>query len=286
MECDHCFVWGSPKARGVFTLEQIRSILTEADTLGTVDSVFFEGGEPFLYYPILVKSVVEALDLGFSVGILSNCYWASSKEDAKLWLLPIAEAGDIDLGLSSDLYHAEHWQIEEVENAVKAAKDLNMKVGILAIEYPKAKTPCPSEIQGAKVGSYELMYKGRAVSKLADEADKKHWREFTKCPHEELEDPQRIHIGPKGFVHVCQGIAIGNAWQKPFSKIITKYDPQENPVLKTLIRGGPVALVERFNLPHTEVYADACHLCYEARCLLRERYGDILGPDEMYGISE
>jgi len=268
----------------VFSIKQIKNILAEAKKLGTVDCVSIEGGEPFLYYPIMVKAVEEAVTLGFRVEVLSNCYWASCPEDARLWLLPMAKY--VELSLSSDLYHGESWQIEEVKNAVKAANGLNMKVEILAIKYPKAESSCPSEIEGAKVGLYDLMYKGRAASKLAEEADKKPWREFTECPYEELVDPERVHIGPLGYVHVCQGISIGNAWQKPFSKIISEYDPYENPILEPLVRGGPVALVEKFGLPHDEFYADACNLCYAARCLLRKKYPDILGPNEMYGEFE
>lgn len=286
LECDHCFVWGSPKAKGVFTLKQIKNILTEAKKLGTVNYVSTEGGEPFLYYPIMVKAVKQAVNLGFHVEILSNCYWATCPEDAVEWLLSIAEAEDVELSLSSDLYHGESWEIEEVRNAVKAANTLNMKVGVIAVKYPNAEAPGPSEIEGAKVDSWELMYRGRAFSKLAEKASKKPWREFTKCPYEDFTNQERVHIDPFGHVHVCQGISIGNAWQKPFSKIIEGYSPYENPILEPLIRGGPAALVEKFNLPHDEVYADACHLCCAARCMLRKRYPDILVPNQMYGELE
>jgi len=286
LECDHCFVWGSPKARGVFTIKQIKKILTEAKKLGTVDSISLEGGEPFLYYPIMIKAVEEATKLEFRVEVLSNCYWASCPEDAVEWLLPMAKAKNVELSLSSDFHHGESWEIEEVKNAVKAANELSMKVGILSIEYPKAEAPCPKEIEGAKVGLSELTYKGRAASELTPGAEKKAWREFTKCPYEELVDPKRVHVDPLGYVHVCQGISIGNAWQKPFSKIIGEYDPYENPILEPLIRGGPVALVEKLGLPHDGFYADACHLCYVARCMLRKKYPSVLAPDEMYGKFE
>jgi len=82
LECDDCFVWGSPKAKGTFTLKQIRNILTEAKKLETVNFVSIEGGEPFLYYPIMIKTLQEAVNLGFHVEILSNCYWATCPEDA------------------------------------------------------------------------------------------------------------------------------------------------------------------------------------------------------------
>ena len=286
LECDHCFVWGKPQAKGVFTLKQIRSILAEIKKLKAVNYVSIEGGEPFLYHPIMVNAAEEAVNCGFHVEILSNCYWATCIEDAVVWLAPIAKTKDVELTLGSDLYHGESWDTDLVRNAVKAAKALNIKVGILAVKYPDAKTPCPSKVEEAKVDLWEIMYRGRASEKLATKANKKSWREFTKCPYENFEKQTRVHVDPFGYVHVCQGISIGNAWQKPFSRIIEEYNPHENPILEPLIHGGPVALIEKFNLPHDAAYADACHLCFAARCLLREKYPDILTPDQMYGENE
>jgi len=257
--------------------------LAEAKKLGTVKYISIEGGEPFLYYPIMVKTAKEAVSYGFHVEILSNCYWATCSEDAVEWLLPIAEIKDVELSPSSDLYHGDNWETAEVINAVKAAKILNMKVGINAIKCPDSAVPCPNMIEGAKVDLSELMYKGRAYSKLIEKASKKPWHEFTKCPYENFTKQERVHVDPLGYVHVCQGIAIGNAWQKPFSKIIKEYNPYENPILEPLVQGGPVALVEKFGLPHDEVYADACHMCSAARYRLRGKYPDILAPDQMYG---
>lgn len=286
LECDHCFVWGSPKARGVFTLKQIRNILTEAKKLGTVNYVSIEGGEPFLYYPIMVKAVKEAVNLGFHVEILSNCFWATCPEDALEWLHPIADARDVELSLSSDLYHGESWESEEVKNAAKAAKTLNIKTGVISVKYPDTEVPRLNEIEGAKVDFWELMHRGRAYSKLTEKTSRKPWREFTKCPYEDFTKQDRVHVDPFGHVHVCQGISIGNAWQKPFSKIIEEYDPYANPILEPLIHGGPAALAEKFSLPHDKVYADACHLCYALRCMLRNKYPNVLVPNQMYGEFE
>lgn len=267
-------------------MERISNILIESKKLGTVETVSIEGGEPFLYYPIMLKTARRAVQLGFHVEILSNCYWATCMDDAKEWLIPFAEAKNVELTLSSDLYHGEEWVTEEVKNAVKAAKALGLKVDVLAVKYPLAEKPCPSEIEGAKVGLWDLAYRGRAFLKFKDKASKRNWHEFSKCPFEDFTHQQRVHIDPFGHVHVCQGISIGNTWEKPFSKIITEYNPLENPVLEPLIRGGPAALIEKFDLPHEEAYADACHLCYYARLLLRERFPGILGPGQMYGAEQ
>lgn len=282
-ECDHCFVWGSPSAKGVMQFKDILAILSEAKKLGTVDYISIEGGEPFLFYPIMTKTMREAVKLGFHVELLSNCYWATTVEDAVEWLLPVAETGNTELSLSSDLFHADNWELAEVKNAVNAAKKLGISAGVLSVKYPRAKVPCPSEIEGAKVGLFELMYRGRAASKLLEEANKKSWMEFTECPYEDLANPERVHIDPYGHVHVCQGISIGNAFQEPFSKIARTYDAPSHPIIGPLLKGGPVSLVREFDLPHRKVYADGCHLCYDCRLSMRNRFPRILTPGQMYG---
>jgi hypothetical protein len=284
VECDHCFVWGSPKSRGVFTLRQITNLLSEAKKLRTVSSISIEGGEPFLYYPLMVQAAREAVKQGFRVELLSNGYWATCPEDAVEWLRPISEVSNISLSLSSDLYHGDSWEVEAVKNAVHAAMALHLPVEIIVIKHPTAEVAGPREIGGAKVGVYDLMYKGRAAVQLTSEAPPVSWDTLTKCPYEDLVTPKRVHVDPFGYVHVCHGVAIGNAWRRPFSTIIEDYAPHEHPIVDPLARGGPVALVEAFEVPHEREYADACHLCYATRCVLRPSFPEILAPDEMYGL--
>jgi hypothetical protein len=207
-------------------------------------------------------------------------------EDAVDWLRPMANAENVEFSFSSDLHHGEAWETEEVRNAVKAVNRLKSKAGVIAVKDPLTQVPCPNQVEGVKVSLWELMFRGRAASKLADGAGKKPWREFTKCPYEDFVNQKRVHIDPFGWVHVCQGISIGNAFQKQLSKIVHEYDPYKNPILEPLVRGGPVALVEKFNLPHDDTYADACNLCFAARLALRNRFPDVLVPNQMYGETQ
>src|SRR5512147_1754071 len=92
-ECDHCFLHCGPALEASFTLPQLRALLRQIEDLGTIDTVYFEGGEPFLLYPLLLEGIRSARSAGFSVGIVSNCYWAASAEDAVLWLKPLADLG-------------------------------------------------------------------------------------------------------------------------------------------------------------------------------------------------
>lgn len=280
LECDHCFVWGSPWQSGSMSARQIWKILCQAKELDSVEWIYFEGGEPFLYYPILLKGVREASWLGFKVGIVSNGYWATSFTDALEWLRPFA--GRVhDLSISSDLYHWNERRSRQVEIASKAADRLHIPLGIISIAEPE-ETDSPAASGQLPIGESAVMYRGRAAQKLAGRAAHRAWGNFTECPYEDLRDPGRVHVDPFGNLHICQGIVIGNLFQMPLSEIVSAYDPEAHAIVGPLLKGGPRKLVERYSIPHEEAYADACHLCNHARSELRPRFPEILIPDQMY----
>lgn len=282
-ECDHCFVWSSPQARGTMTLAQIQDVLQQAKDLGTVEMVYFEGGEPFLFYPIMVQSMREAAALGFNTGIVTNSYWATSVEDAVEWLRPIADAGIADLSLSSDLFHGEEMMTQAARNSADAASHLGLPESILSVEAPEGCASFPQRDKGEPITGGAVRFRGRAVAKLTEGVPRRSWVEFTECPDEDFVDPGRVHVDTFGHVHLCQGVLMGNLWQQPLTELIASYHPESHPVIGPLLEGGPAALVERYNLPHEEAYIDACHLCYTARDQLRERFPEFLAPATVYG---
>jgi len=280
-ECDHCFVWGSPRQTGVLTIEQVEQVLDQAREAG-VDWVYYEGGEPFLYYAVLVKGVKLAAEMGFQVGIVSNAYWATTVVDAAEWLQPFA--GRVaDLTVSSDLYHCEKCLGENPQNAMVAAKWLNIPTGMISVAQPEAEDALQTHGQIEEQGA--VMFRGRAARNLAGHAPQVQWDHFTECPHEDLREPGRVHLDPFGNLHICQGLVIGNVFEKPLKEICEDYNADAHPICGLLLAGGPVDLIAEYNLPHAETYADACHVCYEMRLALRKRFPGILTPDQMYGAG-
>lgn len=282
-ECDHCFVFGSPSQTGVMTVPQIQEILRQARETGTIASIYFEGGEPFLYYAVMLKGLQEAVKAGFSAGIVSNAYWATGLEDALEWLRPFAGLAS-DLSISSDLYHYDEHNSQHAQNAARAAEQLGIPLGVICVAQPE-ETNAMLTIGQIPTGESAVMYRGRAACKLVSRAKLQPWEGFSKCPHEDLREPGRCHLDPLGNLHVCQGITLGNIFETPLKEICATYDVEAHPIAGPLLAGGPVALVQEYNLPHEENYADACHLCFEARRVLRERFPEILNPDQMYGVD-
>jgi MoaA/NifB/PqqE/SkfB family radical SAM enzyme len=104
LQCDHCFVFGGPWQEGTMSLDVIENILQQGKKLSTVKTIYFEGGEPFLYYPTLLRSVEMAYEMGFNVGLVSNGFWGISEEDAFRALSPMQGKVNM-LSLSCDQYH-------------------------------------------------------------------------------------------------------------------------------------------------------------------------------------
>ena len=105
--------------KGTFTPSQIAAVLDQARRLGTVDSIYFEGGEPFLFYPVLLEGIRLAKSRNFAAGIVTNGYFATSEENARCFLKPIQEIGIADLNISDDIFHYENRQV----NAARRASD-------------------------------------------------------------------------------------------------------------------------------------------------------------------
>ncbi|MGB9723800.1 MAG: radical SAM protein [Chloroflexia bacterium] len=270
-ECDHCFVWSSPSAEGVMGLEMVREVLAGALRMGTVRRIYLEGGEPFLYYPLMLEGMRLVALAGLENGIVTNAYWATGGEEARLWLRPLREWNLVDLTVSRDALHGEE---AGPLLARQVAEELGIPVGEIAIAQPCGDRP-------AREG--DLRFRGRAAEKLTVGLPLRPWETLRECPHEDLADPERVHLDPFGYVHLCQGLTLGNVRERPLDALFAAYRPREHPIVGPLLEGGPAALVEAYGLPHEEGYVEECHLCYRARQALRGAFPAFLGPGQMYG---
>ena len=284
-ECDHCFLCCGPFVGGTFTLEQLHTAMAQIRQIDSIYATYFEGGEPFLYYPLMLEGLRLAKKAGLKTGIVSNAYWATSVPDAELWLKPIVPLQIADLSVSDDLFHHEDKDDNPAKHARKAAERLNIPAGSICIEEPTVRAETERE-KGEPVIGGGAMFKGRAAEKLVEGLPRRSWLEFTTCPHEELEHPKRVHIDPYGHVHLCQGISMGNMWQTPLAELDANYDASKHPICGPLVRGGPAELAREYDVPHDDGYVDECHFCYTIRKALLDRFPDHLCPRQVYCLTE
>ncbi len=285
-ECDHCFLYCSPNFEGTFTLRQLRKTFDEIGKIESVEWIYFEGGESFLFYPLLLEGVRMARELGLKVGIVTNAYWATSIEDAVLWLEPLHRLGIADLSVSDDSFHRGNDPENSAKLAIAAARKLGMPVGTICIEEPVVETETDEgREKGEPVVGGGVVFRGRAVEKLIEGLPGRPGTRYTECPYEDLEGPRRVHIDPFGNVHLCQGLIIGNMEKTPLSEIIRDYRVDAHPICQPILEGGPLRLAEVFDFPTEGNYVSACHFCYHIRLSLIDRFPDLLGPKQVYGLT-
>ena len=263
-------------------MSQIQILLDEARKIGTMESVYFEGGEAFLYYPVLLEGVKIAREAGFKVGIVTNAYFATNDEDISLWLNPLVELGISDFSISNDPYHYGEAKENPATRARNVALKLGLPAGEIQIDRP-IETTKEDHKKGEAIIGGSTMFRGRAVEKLTSGLPGRNWEEFIECPYENLEFPGRVHVDAYGNTHICQGISMGNTWQTPLSVIDNFWNAASHPICGPLVKGGPAQLIREYNMSHEDKYVDACHCCYLVRKSLIERFPQYLTPLQVYG---
>jgi MoaA/NifB/PqqE/SkfB family radical SAM enzyme len=287
LECDHCFLYSGPNAKGTFTLSGLQEVLKEVAGIGGVESVYFEGGEPFLFYPLMVEGIRVAREMGMRTGIVTNAYWATSVGDAELWLRPLAELEVSDLSLSDDKFHHGEEEENPARLALRGAKRLKMPVDTICIEEAGIEAGNgKGQAKGAPVVGGNVRFRGRAAEKLTEGLETRRWQDLTECPYEDLESPRRVHVDSYGNVQVCQGLSIGTIGQTSLAEIVKQYDPQAHPICGPLLRGGPASLAREYEVEEKEEYVDECHFCYLVRRTLIDRFPHYLAPKQVYGLQE
>lgn len=284
-ECDHCFLYSGPEATGTFTVSQLRELFDEIPKIGSIEKVYFEGGESFLFYPLLLEGTRIARDTGLETGIVTNAYWATSIEDAELWLKPLHELGVSDISMSDDSFHSSDVEESPAQLALVAAKRLGMSAGTICIEEPSIETDVDmSPDKGAAIIGGGVMFRGRAAEKLTEGLPQKRCETLTECPYEDLENPKRVHVDSYGNVHLCQGLNMGNVWETPLSTLVKNYDAFSHPISGPLVRGGPALLAKEHDVEHKDEYVDECHFCYLVRLALIDRFPQYFAPRQVYGL--
>ncbi len=275
-ECDHCWFYCSSKTEGTFTINQIIELLNEARKIET-EWIYFEGGEPFLYYTILLEGLKIARDMGFKTGIATNSYWATSIEEAKRWLKPLSMLNVSILGISEDPFHFDGNSSKNTPARIATfvAENLGLKVLTLSVNKPSIE-----EIMGHE---RRLVFKGRAVEKLTENLPRKFWKDLDRCPNRDLVNPKKLHVDSFGNIQICQGISIGNMWKTPLSNLVENYDVKLHPICYPLLKGGPALLAKRYNVHHDNEYVDECHFCTIIRKALLDDFSEYLAPRQVYG---
>ena len=302
--CNHCRFRCTTKEAQVINSDLVMEVVTALKAQNNLELVVLLGGEPGLFPELThqLANAIRALDIKFRVE--SNAYWATDEAAARQFLAPLY-ANNVSLMFSLDAFHAPFIPLERVEQAVRVSEQLdgayNLEMAYLNLaerNHPlDEKTDALYNELTSRLGfepkAYRgnVLFNGRSADRLADLV-----AEGRGVPDEpcravpwwykgDLDTLDLLILDPDGYLSKGCGIAIGNTVQTPITEILQSYDPYTHPVLSTLLNSGPLGLAQEaqeLGYELKENYADRCHLCQEARQVLRDKYPEYLQPDQHY----
>lgn len=295
--CEHCAYHCGPKVKGVMSLDDAKQYLHSA-AHQSLELVCISGGEPCLYFDLVVKIVHEARALGVpSIWVFTNAYWAVNRAIAGRKLTRLQEAGMTRLCLSADGFHQPFVPVERVRHAMAVARDMGLEV-VLDVRFlgpPQEDNPSNratrqvleelGNLENVEVWQGQPWYIGRAADRLPSQLVQRPGIPSGHCPGPwaggTWENPVGVDVDWYGEVTLCPGISIGNAKKRPLNSILAEYDPWQHPIIRELATGGPASLAEiaqHIGYTPRASYVSECHLCYDARKFLRSRYSSELAP--------
>lgn len=273
-QCQHCGSNAGPSRKGklsFFIIEKILKNLKKYD----IDDLGISGGEPLAFYNDMLDIATMAQQNSISLTLFSNAFWAKDKLRAEIYLSSLQEKGLTSLILSTDQFHQEFIDLENIIIASNIASLLNINVDIMipstasgwstfrTLAYLESKTQ-------ASLTTHPIHPIGRATS-----LDSSYFR-WAKLEVKGCDLVGRIEVDYTALTAQCppasdfeknNPLVLGNLEEESLETLLDKY--QNNLLYWILGEFGPLGLYYLFvhagievNLP-IEGHVSNCQLCQQ-----------------------
>lgn len=134
-QCDECcFSCGPHLKNTTLTFDKIKQFLEQVTEVPSVKMVVFSGGECFVEFSLLKKSIQYAHELGLLTRCVTNGYWGSTIKLAREKVSELKECGLTEINFSTGDSHQQYVPVENVLNATIAATEQGMMTCIAVEE--------------------------------------------------------------------------------------------------------------------------------------------------------
>lgn len=128
ISCPHCIVKAGPRRKKEMKVEDAYNYLEQIKSFHSNNEsktgVSLTGGEPFYNRKLLSQVAEYASNQGFIVSVVTNAFWAKTKEKA---IEVLSELNSVQMiSISTDIFHQEYIPFMYIKNAIYAAKKLDM----------------------------------------------------------------------------------------------------------------------------------------------------------------
>ena len=130
LTCSHCGFSCGPERTEKMSPEEMLDYIETASHNPDLSMVAYSGGEPLLYYQDILQAMELSHRKGLAGGLVTNCFWADSRQTAVKHIQEMADRGLIELIVSLDDFHLKEIPVANIRHAVQAAIGLGVKVGV------------------------------------------------------------------------------------------------------------------------------------------------------------
>jgi hypothetical protein len=305
-QCDHCHLRAGRTTAPAIDGDLAMRVIRDLRRLNGLSQMVLLGGEPGLFPELVHRLCGESAAMGIWTRVETNTSWAVSEEAAMKFFEPLA-AIRTQIMMSVDAFHDPFIPVSRVACAIKVIEKLGNPYSIEVPYMEPAKKTHPLDVRTdellaeltrllgheptGRMARGRVYFKGRGAHKLAPLVCGGRGVPAGVCNRVpwwtdgQQNTTQLFGLDPDGYLSKECGIAIGNVKERTVEEIFSTFDAERHPILSKLIHAGPLGLAqEAKELGYTlkKDYADKCHLCQEAREVLRARYPQYLTPAQQY----
>jgi hypothetical protein len=229
---------------------------------------------------------------GMKTEVITNGFWGSPAESAERVAEDLAASGLGSLHVSLSPLHQEWIPLENIRNALISAleagiphvywlgkyfdgagalqmHDIMMDEMARDMDIPRVeRSPYTGWIQpvGRAANDPEILEQVLSREGLLD-----------RCPL--APHLNRLTLDPHGYLSFCEVTVLMNC--KDF--LDDRFNLEENPIISRLLEEGPRGLAHLAGMDEKDgEWKNSCHLCYEARRILRGSHEKLLAPACFY----
>jgi hypothetical protein len=147
LSCAHCTVESGPFAKGRLDRQEIVRWVTDAAASGHLKRLNASGGEPFLERATLKALAAVARRYSVDLDVITAAHWAHSYDAALAALSELQ--GLTTLSVSADEYHEPFVPLENVVNALSAARTLSIAPVLVLRTWRRHEDPFEARIREA-----------------------------------------------------------------------------------------------------------------------------------------
>lgn len=122
IRCSHCVAAEDEPRHEKMALSRALEIIREMGSAG-VQGISFTAGEPFIFFSDLQEMIQLCSQLNIYTRVVTNSYWASSRQLAKEKVGALRDCGLSQMRLSYSRWHQQHVVPENIVNAADCCKE-------------------------------------------------------------------------------------------------------------------------------------------------------------------